>query len=209
MTPKGGWRFIHANAAGMVIDSKTMTLPTNINNKSGLNPGGQQNVGPGQSGTRSIFGLNPPGRQTNDPSQPATPNNNEVNPQDQQNSESSTTSQSSDSQTGASTTGESKTGDSFSSGNQVHGAFIVGVASTSHKKSIRTYNNETEYDKWEFLAVGRGVANLLAPGGQTSPTGQPGTGQNPARNPSTGPGTVGGPGGATNPQPPDQPQIPY
>lgn len=206
MTPQGDWRFIHANAAGMVIDSKTMTLPTGATNPNGQNQPGQQGAGVSQSGASNNVGLNPIGQQSVDLSQPATANNDAVNSPDQQNTETGQTPQDSGSQAG-----EPQTGSSTSTNKQMLGAFIVGVASTSHKSSIRIYNNETEYDKWEFLAVGQGVGGLLAPGGTlggaTLP-GQPDSGQNPGQNPGTGPGTVGGQAGPGAPQAPVQPEIP-
>jgi hypothetical protein len=95
------------------------------------------------------------------------------------------------------------------------GGFIVGVASSSHKASIRIYNNETEYDKWEFLAVGQGIADLLAPGGtaagQTTPAEKPGSGQNPGQNPgqkpapNPGTGDQSGTGVPPTPIEPDNP----
>jgi hypothetical protein len=185
MTADGKWRFIHANAAGMVNDSKLMTMPIpKPGDKGGLNPAGQIGSALGQSGRGIGGGINPPSQQD-------------------------TTGQQS-SQDSDSMKSESTSGSSTSSSGQMLGAFIVGVASTSKKQSIRVYDNQTEYDKWEFLAVGQGVANLLAPGlnmgGQISPTGQPGSPQTPGQNPRTGPGGFQlAPG--TPPQP-TQPQFP-
>lgn len=47
----------------------------------------------------------------------------------------------------------------------MQGAFIVGVASTSTKQSIRVFNDEDEYDKWEFLGIPtiNGSANPILP----------------------------------------------
>jgi type II secretory pathway pseudopilin PulG len=41
----------------------------------------------------------------------------------------------------------------FGDGKQIQGAFIIGVASMSKKKSIRVWNNKTHYNEWEFLGV--------------------------------------------------------
>jgi type II secretory pathway pseudopilin PulG len=41
----------------------------------------------------------------------------------------------------------------FGDNKEMQGAFIVGVASTSKKKSIRVLNNKTHYNEWEFLGV--------------------------------------------------------
>jgi hypothetical protein len=62
-------------------------------------------------------------------------------------------------------------------GNEVKGGFIVGVASTSPRKSIRVFNGRTRYDEWEFIG-------LAAPG--TAPAGTPPQGQQPS---SGAPGT--------------------
>ncbi|HEV2348340.1 MAG TPA: hypothetical protein VG028_00675 [Terriglobia bacterium] len=203
MTPNGTWRFIHANAAGMVLDSKTMTLPTATNNNNGLNPPGQLNNQLQQPGQSNMNGLNLSGQQNLQALQAGQTNTNEMNSSDQQNGEPSPSSQNSDSETG-----ESKTGESTSSGGQMLGAFIVGVASTSHSSSIRIYNNKTRYDEWEFLAVGQGVGSLLAPvgttGGQTPPIG--GFGQSPGQTPGIGPGGLQGGAGVS--PPPVQPQNP-
>jgi len=40
------------------------------------------------------------------------------------------------------------------------GTFIVGVASTSHKQSIRTWNQKTHYDEWEFLGIDMGALGI-------------------------------------------------
>jgi len=181
MTLKGNWRFIHANGAGMVIDSKTMTLPTGTNTKNGPNQPGQQGPNISAPGGFSIGGSNPSGQQgsglthTSETTPPTTDTNSQ--------------------------TADAKSGDSSSSDNQMHGAFIVGVASTSKKQSIRVYNNESEYDKWEFLAVGQGIGNLIAPGGTTGGQNQPNTpsgpggggGRGPAPGPRTGPPSTPGP----------------
>jgi type II secretory pathway pseudopilin PulG len=68
---------------------------------------------------------------------------------------------------------------------EMQGAFIVGVASSSKKKSIRVWDNHDRYDEWEFLGVNN------APTGAVGA--QPGTpadnqAQQPgAANPSTNP----------------------
>ncbi|MBZ5513464.1 MAG: type II secretion system GspH family protein [Acidobacteriia bacterium] len=41
----------------------------------------------------------------------------------------------------------------FGDNKEMQGAFIVGVASTSKRKSIRVLNNKTHYNEWEFLGV--------------------------------------------------------
>jgi hypothetical protein len=193
MTLKGDWRFIHANGAGMVIDSKTMTLPTGTNNKNEPNQPGQQNSNVPPPTVPNIGGLNPSGQQNSVPG-PTTDQTDQADQADQPDQPNSS------SDTGSQTAG-TKEGESSTSSGQVHGAFIVGVASTSTKQSIRLFNNESEYDKWEFLAVGQGVENLVAPGGTTGGQNQPnapqgtdgGAGTSPTTGPRTAPPTSPGP----------------
>ena len=135
MDKKGKWRFIHANAAGVILDSKLRSL----------SPTGQV----GQGTSPGAFG---------NPAQSETP---KPNPQ-----ESSAF---------------------FGPGNEIKGAFIVGVASTSTKKSIRVWNKRTRYDEWEFLGVDLNAVGV--PGGIPSPTGIPGSPGMPGR-----PGMMGPPG---------------
>jgi len=146
MTKTGKWRWIHANAAGVVIDSKTMPLP-------GLSP----NAG----GQTSATSPNPQTPTANPP--------------------------------------EEGTGNQSAFSNQVGGAFIVGVASTSHKLSIRIWNNKTHYDEWEFLGVLQATGGNVMPGQPTQPTGlgqSPGMGAGAGRQP------------PNMPPPPDQPDSP-
>jgi type II secretory pathway pseudopilin PulG len=147
MTKKGNWRFIHADARGVVLDSLTMPLATRphgsaLNPNSGLNPNPQ------------VPGANPDSR-----AQPAGPPD-----------------EGTGNQTGS--------GGQSAFSNQMMGGFIVGVASTSHKNSIRVWNNKSRYDEWEFLGVQQGTGGSVIPGQPMQPTG---TGQNP------GLGTGGGP----------------
>ena len=98
---------------------------------------------------------------------------------------------------------------SGSNNNEVKGAFIAGVASSSRKPSIRVYNNRTRYDEWEFLGIDQPGTLGGATGGigtQGQPTTTGGSGQNPGQ----GPGTTGGTQNPTTPPPtqippPDQP----
>jgi hypothetical protein len=82
----------------------------------------------------------------------------------------------------------------FGEGNQGGGMYIVGVASTSHKQSIRTWNKKTHYDEWEFIGVDLGALGFATsiPGlpqgvsGQSGQGGQSTTfGQQPTGNPTT------------------------
>jgi type II secretory pathway pseudopilin PulG len=64
-----------------------------------------------------------------------------------------------------------QTGNQSAFSNQMGGAFIVGVASSSHKNSIRVWNNKTRYDEWEFLGIQQAVVGTITPGQQTQPAG--------------------------------------
>jgi len=131
MDPNGKWRFIHANAAGVILDSKIQLLPINPTGAPGTSqtpfgsgggitsPGtSQASQGAGGESPSSGFSLTPtgtgaggssPGSQPQLP--PAGPNG------------------------------------------EILGAFIVGVAPTSHRASIRIWEKHTHYDEWEFLAT--------------------------------------------------------
>jgi hypothetical protein len=77
-----------------------------------------------------------------------------------------------DSNSGGSASGSQWTSAFSGAGNQGGGTYIVGVASTSLKKSIRIWNQKTHYDEWEFIGVDLGALGLA-----TSITGLPqGTG---------------------------------
>lgn len=133
MTRKGKWRFIHADASGTPIDSRTITRPKPAK------PLG---------GDRTSMFSDERERESKE-SQPPT---------------------------------EAEDGKEKSSffGNEMKGAFIIGVASTSNKNSIRVYNNKTRYSDWEFLGIEMGSGGMVPgmggggiPGGQS---GGPGAG---------------------------------
>jgi type II secretory pathway pseudopilin PulG len=149
MSRKGSWRFIHANAAGVLIDSKTMG--PRPNNPQGRTPAGEPAGGTAGWG-QQFSGESTFGRPTS-----------------QQGSSGFT-----------------------DAGQDIKGAFIVGVASTSKRSSIRVWNNYTHYDDWEFLGIDMNMLGV--------PAGIPGlpgsTGQ---------PGGIGQPGGVGTPQ--TQPRI--
>jgi type II secretory pathway pseudopilin PulG len=130
MTRSGKWRFIHANAAGVVIDSKTLTPPAVKN--------------PGQKAPGAV-GQSMENQQTS--------------------GETTQTSSSASDHSGSSTT----------SGNEVKGAFIVGVASTSKHKSIRVWNDHDHYDEWEFIGVAAPAGVPATLPGVPSTSGQPGS----------------------------------
>lgn len=167
MTKSGKWRFVHATAGGVIIDSKI------------LGPPGQQKNSP--------LGANGGGTTLQPSAQQASP-------QMAQNS-----SQQGGFQMGgfslpglgqSSSQSQQGSKSSFFGDNKMIGAFIVGVASTSHQQSIGVFDNRTEYDEWEFLGVpgAPGAPNMAGPLALPGGAGQPG--QTPA-----GAGPQQGPGG--------------
>ena len=76
----------------------------------------------------------------------------------------------------------------FGDRKEIQGAFLIGVASTSKKNSIRKWNNRTRYNEWEFLGVELNLAGTV-PGQGGVPQGA----SQPSTSPSSFPG--GRPGG--------------
>jgi type II secretory pathway pseudopilin PulG len=111
MTRSGKWRFIHANAAGVVIDSKILA-PPQVSNPAGKVSGASSSSSDNQQASNET---------TQSPSSLPGPSG--------------------------------PSGASGSSDNEVKGAFIVGVASTSKHKSIRIRDNHDRYDEWEFMGI--------------------------------------------------------
>ena len=164
MSKSGKWRFIHATAAGVILDSKILGSPGQQNNQ---NSGGLQNnsVKTGESAPGGTPGQNAPGGggfSLSGGQGAGTPSG-----------------------TGApGTQGKSMFGEQ----NQLIGAFIVGVASSSPKTAIRVFEGRTRYDEWEFLGVpgAPGGPSVGGAGGGIPSTqeGQsPSTNQSPFSNP--------------------------
>ena len=160
MTLGGKWRFIHANAQGVLLDSKTQGPPTG-----GLGqPGAAQGAGGfGTSGTTGMGGggFGQQGTGTSGFDQQGAGGSGFG----QQGMGESGFGQS----TGGFSTGSNPAGgfsnsqqnSGFGMGtSQGGGTFIVGVASTSHKQSIRTWNQKTHYDEWEFLGIDMGALGI-------------------------------------------------
>ncbi|MGH9455949.1 MAG: hypothetical protein ACRD2O_18505 [Terriglobia bacterium] len=180
MTRSGKWRFIHATANGIPIDSRTLTLtPQNqVNAAGGFGSSStpSNSGGFGTSNSSQGFGNS---TSTGSPGS-STPTNGQVNVQkpspDCQNAQASNNSP---------TTEEAK---------PVFGTFIVGVASCSDHASIMVYNKKNQYSDWEFLGttyIVTGIPGTVVPPAMQNP-GTPATpGQGPGlptANPST-PGT--------------------
>jgi hypothetical protein len=163
MDPKGKWRFIHANAAGVLLDSKIQGVSSTPANALGTSSGTSQT---------------PPGTEASQPN-----------------------SQSTSPFFGGPQPSSQSTSAFFGSGNEVVGAFIVGVAATSHRESIRVWNNRRHYDEWEFLGVDLNI--LGTPAGAAGQLGGPGPSQG---TPGLG-GRPSGPGWPTSPGSPPGPSI--
>ncbi|MGH9430581.1 MAG: hypothetical protein ACRD3T_03480 [Terriglobia bacterium] len=197
MTPSGKWRFIHATATGIPIDSRTQTL-TPQNPVNALGGFGPSSTTPGASTTPGGFGTsnspgNSPGGFGTSPSTgglgSATSANGQAKSQkpspDCQNSQVRSTSPA---------VGEA---------NPILGTFIVGVASCSEHASIMTYNKKNRYGDWEFLGttyIVTGIPGTVAPPAIQGP-GQPptpGFGSPPSGpGPGTSPTGFGPPTGGT------------
>jgi len=154
MTKGGKWRYIHANAFGVVVDSRILKNLANMAQGgamggpgggigSGLGPGtiGAVGGGTGVEQGAGQAGSNPSeGGQVEGGANPAGT-------------------------TPSSTTPETGSQSTFS--NDTTGMLIVGVASTSHKKSFRIWNKQKYYDDWEFLGIPSMISGLSGTMGPT------------------------------------------
>ncbi len=113
MSHNGKWRFIHADANGVPLDSRTLTPPV---------PARGAGTSPAPWGLSS----------SDQEKKPATPSGQK---------------------------------------SELQGGYIIGVASSSTRRSIRVWNHRTEYDEWEFLVTS---LNLAAPPAQGATPGEPG-----------------------------------
>jgi type II secretory pathway pseudopilin PulG len=169
LDPKGKWRIIHVNAGGVLLDSKNQPLSNNPNSPN--NPAGLGQSTPGMTGLLSSApgqGGQPIGFGGLGSSSPAG---------------------------GAGQTSFGPTSSFFGTGNEIQGAFIAGVAPTSHHTSIKVWNKHYHYDEWEFLGTDLTILGLL-PGMAGSLSASPGAGSG-----LTGPrpGPAPGPIGSTPP----------
>ena len=221
MTKSGKWRFIHVNAAGVPIDSKTMSLqagmamgnsPTGANSTMGFGFGQSQSSNSPMGGASGFGGgFGQAGSQGNVTSgfqsgtSPGAAGG------------ASASGGQTQRETGADTDTEGASGTQqsggFMNGIQTTGAFIAGVASRSRKHSVRVWNGKSHYDEWEFIgtAVNLGGTQLIAtPGGIGSSAVGGMAGQGGSQMGQTGQmGQSGGTGQfGTQPIPPSQPQAP-
>jgi type II secretory pathway pseudopilin PulG len=175
MTRSGKWRYIHANAAGVVVDSRILKNLTN------MTPGGMMG-GPG--GTGSGFSLGTPGGFGGAGSGfgPGASGGlgggggaGQGTGQSETNPSATGSAEGGENPQGTTPTSSSRTGSAFS--NETIGLFIVGVASTSHKKSFQILNKQKYYDDWEFLGIPSMIPGLS---GTVAPTPAGTTGAQPA-----------------------------
>ncbi len=168
MDPKGKWRFIHVNAAGVLLDSKNQTVGTNQNNN---NPAGigqtsstSSTFGGSSSFGSSSFGSSSFGNSSFGNSSMGSSNSMGL----QGGSEGAGTSSAAG---GSSQIGP--TSSFFGNQNDVQGAYIAGVAATSHHESIKVWQKHHHYDEWEFLGIDMGIFGIQVgmPGSSSAPTG--------------------------------------
>jgi len=161
MTRNGKWRFIHANAQGVLLDSKTLAPPS----------GGQGQPGAGQGA--GGFGMSGPSGMGGSASGQQGMGGSEFGQ--------STGGFSLNSNSAGSTSGAQGNSGFFGQGIQGGGMYIVGVASTSHKQSIRIWNQKKHYDEWEFVGVDLGALGIATsiPGLPQGVSGEPGQGGQP------------------------------
>lgn len=172
MTRSGKWRFIHATANGVVLDSKILKPPGQQKNK----PLGDNSNSAGSQSSPAA----PPAKQQ------ATQNSSQNSGFKMGNFSLQGLGQNSGQNR------QQKNGSSFFGDNKTQGAFIVGVASTSHHQSIGVFDKRTEYDEWEFLGIpgAPGAPNIMGPGAVPGVGGQPG--QSPNGRPGSQPNSGGG-----------------
>jgi len=196
MSPNGKWRFIHIGPNGALIDSLTQGPPQGAS-PFGPNPAGSPNP------TSSPFGA----AQTTSPQGETSANSST----DQNSSADQNAEQSKPKIPPGCSGKKSDSSSFFGDSDQPVGLAIAGVASCSHKESIRIYNKHTRYDEWEFLGtafnqLGGAVPAQPVPGtqpGQPSP-GQPNPNQPGLQPPQPQPPLTDQP---VN-QPPETPEFP-
>lgn len=167
LSPNGRWRFIHATAAGILIDSWTQDV---------LGPGQKKNQVQGsEQGSNSSSGAtsglgSTSGQGASSGLGPSSFSLGSSLEQTQQGKKKRkhppSTCDQSQSQGLGSDSSEAQTG-------TLLGAFIVGVAPCNKRQSIRVFNEKDHYDEWEFL--GLNYVQYGIPRNETTPSGQPGS----------------------------------
>jgi hypothetical protein len=194
MDPKGKWRFIHVNAAGVLLDSKNQPLNGNRSNGNPAGLGQNSSTSSGFGGSSfgsSSFGSSSFGSSSFGGSSLSSGSSS----MGFQGSSTGTNSAMGFSgQTGSSSS-------SFGSSNDIQGAFIAGVAATSHHESIRVWQKHRHYDEWEFLGIDMGIFGVQVGMGGSS-VGPTGMGSTPLGS-SFSPGSSQGSSFGSTPTPPN------
>lgn len=193
MDPKGQWRFIHVNAAGVLLDSKNQPLQNNNGNPAGIGTSNNSAFGGGSSfggssssafGGSSFGGSSFGGSSFGGTSSIGTSSGFQLG--------------STQSDTGTNSSQIGPTSSFFGNQNQIQGAFIAGVAATSHHESIRIWQKHHHYDEWEFIGLDMGVFGIQVGTGTSAAPGMsqpnPGNGFSPGgfgNNNSSSPGGFG------------------
>lgn len=191
---EGKWRFIHVNAAGVLIDSKNQPLAGNCGNPAGIGQatstnstfGGSSSFGSSSMGSTSMggssmgassFGTNSPGcsNSTNSLGSTTVPNGFQGSSTGSSGFQSNSSSSFGTSQSGGFSSQTGSSSSFFGNSNGVQGAFIAGVAATSSHESIRIWNKHHHYDEWEFIGIDMGSFGMQI-GMPTSSPGQVGAG---------------------------------
>lgn len=146
MDPKGKWRFIHVNAAGMLLDSVNQRIRTNQNNPAGLGVNNSSSTSSMSGGSLSFGGSSSMGFQLGGPGMgmnPPTGGSGQFGP----------------------------TSSFFGNQNEIQGAYIAGVAATSHHESIKHWHKYEHYNEWEFIGLDMGVFGTQVGLPNSGPTG--------------------------------------
>jgi len=153
MAKNGKWRFIHATANGIILDSKILGPPGKNKKKPfGSNSSNSSSQSQQTSGHASVSGSSNGGLGTGTFSLPGLSGN-------------------------SGGAGQQNSSSFFGQKNKLIGAYIVGVASTSHQHSIGVFDHQTQYDMWEFIGVpgAPGAPVITGPAALPAVGAQPGT----------------------------------
>ncbi len=142
LDPKGKWRFIHVNAAGVLLDSVNQPLMNQNNNPAGLGINGSSSSNSMSGSSFSLGNSAFSGFTLGDSGFGSNPST-------------GTSSQSGFSSSFSSSSFSSSTGE-----NEMSGAYIVGVAPTSKHEAIKVWNKHNHYNQWEFVGLDMGVFGI-------------------------------------------------
>ncbi len=152
LDPKGKWRFIHVNAAGVLLDSVNQPLMNQNNNPAGLGINGSSSS---NSMSGSSFSLGNSASNSMSGSSFSLGNSAFSGFSLGNSGFGSNPSTGISSQSGFSSSSSSSTGE-----NEIMGAYIVGVAPTSKHASIKIWKKHDHYNQWEFIGLDMGVFGI-------------------------------------------------